>query len=1638
MEETRARRCCPRAAPHLRLLLLPVLLLLLVVAPHSGRAALDPASRGDGGAAGSSGGPGSCYDARGRAQLCRPEFVNAAFGATVEASDTCGIPVEEEYCAQTGAVASSSSASSSASATACHRCSAADPAMSHGAELLTDADGDGSWWQSRSMEHGVQHPASVNLTLRLGKAFQITYVRLRFHTSRPESFAIYKRTSPASPWQPYQFYSGTCERTFGLPSRGFLRAGDDERAALCSDEFSDISPLTGGNVAFSTLEGRPGALAFDGNEKLQEWVTATDVRVSLRRLNTFGDEVFGDPKVLRSYYYAVSDLAVGGRCKCHGHASECGRGSDGRLVCRCQHNTTGHDCERCLPSHNSRPWAQGSSDDAHECLPCACNGHSNVCHYDRSLYQTTGNGGHCTGCRDNTAGPFCDRCRDNFYRQHGSGPCLPCNCDPVGSLSGQCSTTGQCACKAGVGGQRCDRCQPGHHSLSHNGCRPCACDPAGSTHDCQDGGQCVCKPNVEGDNCNRCRPGHFHLDARNPSGCSACFCFGHAASCSGAQGYAAHTVASSFHAGRDGWKAQRSDGAEVPVQWSGSSQEVTVTSADPLPIYFVAPNAFLGNQLLSYGQNLSFAFSMDRRDVRLSAEDVVLEGSGLRVSVPLIAQNNRYPTDGQQTYTYVLHENPAYPWTPQIPANEFRKLLSNLTAIKLRGTYSDKSTGRLGEVRLVTARPGYGAAAAGWVEQCSCPPGYRGLSCEACAPGHRRDPPGGGPLATCVPCSCHGHSGSCHPETGACECQHNTAGRRCEQCAAGFYGDATRGRADDCRACPCPQGSTCALVSGEVTCTRCPQGLTGKRCELCSDGYFGDTVGAEGAAVRPCRQCECNGNVDPNAVGNCDRRTGECLKCTRNTAGFFCDRCRDGHYGNALAPGDGDKCRPCACSRWGTLGNPGGCNVVTGQCECRPHVTGRDCGQCLPGYYVSPDGNGCERCNCDPVGSSTGGCDPVTGQCDCHPGTSGRCCDRCEGSHFGFSLEGCKPCDCDTSGSKSMQCDQADGSCPCREGVTGARCDQCRENYHYNRTNPGCQECPPCYRLVRDKAQDLRERLRELEQAFERIASDPGTGTDRHFEMKLQQAASAVEQLLRDAQHTQMSDQGLQSQLDELERTLASQKGRLQKMGDTVGETDGVAARAGRRAGDTQRMLERAQHELERAKAAIASVNIDGKNVTGPNNFTVLAEEARRLADSHKQAADDIERTANLANDTSTAAYNLLRKTLAEENDMGGQISELTRRVGAAKTQGMQLEALADAVHKEAKAAGDKALQIYANASTSVPNVDIDALQAGADRVKGRAAELDGKVSEQQGQFRELQDDLRPRVDEAKRLMQRGNTEQQVLDQLLARANAAFNSAKEAEGKGKATLKEATDTLNILRDFDKRVSDNKTAAEEALRRVPAVQAQIESANAKTRQAEEALGNAANDARDARAMAQDAEEIARRAQERAGGLKTEVENAYGDAAGLAEGAAGLLAGLAGAEAELARKQQDAARDMDLANMAAEAAQEAEDKARRAKSSVSGALEQIEQLLRDLGSLEDVDLGRLQDLERKYAEAERALAGGGELEPRLKRLEDAVASQSAALQGYDASVEQALADIRNLEEIRDALPQGCFNAGEIERP
>uniref|UniRef100_A0A8C5ITX3 Laminin N-terminal domain-containing protein n=1 Tax=Junco hyemalis TaxID=40217 RepID=A0A8C5ITX3_JUNHY len=242
--------------------------------------------------------PSPCWDPRGQPRRCMPVFENAAFGRAVRASNTCGSP-PEDYCLHMGAQHASA---------LCHRCDASDPRRHHNASLLTDfhSQEESTWWQSQSMAFGIQHPNSVNITLHLGKAYEITYVRLKFHTSRPESFAIYKRSRAGGPWVPFQFYSASCHKTYGKQPRQYLRPGEDEQVAFCSDEFSDISPLSGGNVAFSTLEGRPSAYNFDGSPALQvlpgwDWGVGHGALGSRELLHLAGDELQPGLKICRMW-----------------------------------------------------------------------------------------------------------------------------------------------------------------------------------------------------------------------------------------------------------------------------------------------------------------------------------------------------------------------------------------------------------------------------------------------------------------------------------------------------------------------------------------------------------------------------------------------------------------------------------------------------------------------------------------------------------------------------------------------------------------------------------------------------------------------------------------------------------------------------------------------------------------------------------------------------------------------------------------------------------------------------------------------------------------------------------------------------------------------------------------------------------------------------------------------------------------------------------------------------------------------------------------------------------------------------------------------------------------------------------------
>ncbi|XP_078356510.1 LOW QUALITY PROTEIN: laminin subunit gamma-1-like, partial [Oculina patagonica] len=692
---------------------------------------------------------------------------------------------------------------------------------------------------------------------------------------------------------------------------------------------------------------------------------------------------------------------------------------------------------------------------------CDCNGLADSCVYDENLGY-----GRCENCKRNTAGPKCERCRDNFFRLTSSDDCQACKCDPVGSVSLQCDPTGQCTCKPGVTGVKCDKCQANYFGFSQTGCRPCQCSPEGtdpSNTQCNEKGECSCKRNVIGAKCTQCNTGFYGLESSNPHGCRQCFCYGHSSVCQEAVGYTGRNISNQFRSGLDGWTVVNEQGTDVTEQYAvhhpGDSEDshISVTAVGNEVLYVSAPAIFLGDVRSSYGQLFGFSFRVASTEgVQVEPGDIILEGeNGLKVSARLNAQNNPIPTTTFQNYVFRLHEDPSLGWEPILRGFDFQKLLTSLKAIKIRMNYAPQGTGLIKNVFLESAiYDPRSPFRVNWVEECSCPAPYTGDHCEQCSVGYTRMKGSDDEYGQCIPCQCYGHSESCDPVTGVCNCQDNTVGDNCDACKDGYYGNPTEGTKDDCKPCPCEFGSRCILIGQNVVCTDCPEGHTGNLCEYCQDGYYGDPSGLLGSPSG-CQKCNCSGNIDVNAIGNCNSLTGDCLKCiynTRNGPLERCELCAIGFYGNATEYPK-PQCIACDCYNQGTVTPPGHnpedplpCDDK-GKCACLENVIGDKCDSCQDTYWNVGSGFGCEECLCDPMGSLNNSCDVITGQCPCKPGVTGRTCDQCQLDHYGYSDKGCEPCNCNPEGSLNVSCNEY-GECSCKFGVLGIKCDSCEENKH--------------------------------------------------------------------------------------------------------------------------------------------------------------------------------------------------------------------------------------------------------------------------------------------------------------------------------------------------------------------------------------------------------------------------------------------------------------------------------------------------------------------------------------------------------------------------------------------------------------
>ncbi|XP_047502805.1 laminin subunit alpha-like isoform X1 [Penaeus chinensis] len=549
---------------------------------------------------------------------------------------------------------------------------------------------------------------------------------------------------------------------------------------------------------------------------------------------------------------------------------------------------------------------------------CVCNGHADVCDITdpNDLYKLQ-----CR-CQHNTCGSQCETCCPGFIQKkwrpagyQDGFVCEPCNCyghtdecifdDEVNSkglsidIYGVYEGGGVCQnCQHNTEGINCDKCKAGFYrpydrELNDTDvCQPCQCNVFYSTGNCAEGsGQCECRPEFLPPYCQECNDGYYDYPD-----CKPCDCHRNG------------TVGGVCEVG----------GGQCPCKENYQG----LNCDECAPGYYNFPECL----------------PCDCNDVGSLNETCDIYNGQCS------CENNF----GGRACERCEHGYFDYP-------------SCNFCNCDARGTEEeicDKDTGG-----------------------CMCLVGYSGNRCDGSAPGFW-----GYPLIQSCGCHERGSASSICDASGDCACLGGFAGRACDQCSPGYY------NFPECMPCNCDQAGSIGISCDHDGKCRCKPNYDGVHCDMCREGFYNFPL---------CEECNCNpAGVLETFAGCGNAPVGELCECKERVTGRICNMCKplfwNLRYDNPMG------CEDCACHTPGTIGGVASCDSETGQCFCKPGVAARRCNECRDGTFNLLDSNlfGCSDCGCNQGGSVDNFCDKISGQCRCKPRVTGQRCDEVLKLHY--------------------------------------------------------------------------------------------------------------------------------------------------------------------------------------------------------------------------------------------------------------------------------------------------------------------------------------------------------------------------------------------------------------------------------------------------------------------------------------------------------------------------------------------------------------------------------------------------------------------------------------------------------------
>lgn len=337
-----------------------------------------------------------------------------------------------------------------------------------------------------------------------------------------------------------------------------------------------------------------------------------------------------------------------------------------------------------------------------------------------------------------------------------------------------------------------------------------------------------------------CQPPVFNDLATDASECLRCFCFGVTETCYSSS-VKAETI--SFQENNLSIVAmiRETNGTYRDVSYlyppnqdaikfdymaktfSVNSEVASMQTPDDVHFFWRLPAPFLGNHLKSYGNYLKY--SIDYREPYspnpLVIPDVIIKGNG--ITLYHFEKNFEKNPDGNtelkvRFWLGEWHRNDQHafsevpPLFEDTPREDIMIVLQNVQDILIKASYdANLLETSITSIELESAQISNisDPERSAYIEQCSCPEGYMGSSCEQCSPGYILHPAGHMGRCDLAPptCQCNGHSEECDQFSGQClNCRDHTEGLNCEKCERGYYFN--------------PDINT----NGQMVCTKCPCG----------------------------------------------------------------------------------------------------------------------------------------------------------------------------------------------------------------------------------------------------------------------------------------------------------------------------------------------------------------------------------------------------------------------------------------------------------------------------------------------------------------------------------------------------------------------------------------------------------------------------------------------------------------------------------------------------------------------------------------------------------------------------------------------------------------------------------------------